>query len=131
MIPHSAFIHCAAELGSFGLVPWILLIYLAMKQTRYVAAHAAGTSSGGLDLYSEAIFCGCLAYVVTSVFQSVAYYYVLFMLIGLSGSVAFVFDKSGGESLRPFEIRDLIFSVLIAVVGLVFFSGFVRVFAGR
>jgi O-antigen ligase len=131
MIPHSAFIHCAAELGIFGLLPWVLLIYVAMKHTKHVAAHATGGPENHLGLYSDAIFCAFLAYVVTSVFQSVSYYYVLFMLIGLSGSVASVFEKSGGDSFRLFEKRDFLFSVLIAVVGLVFFSGFVRIFGGR
>jgi O-antigen ligase len=126
LVAHNSFLHCAAEVGVFGLLPWVLLILLAMKNTWFVSQRGVAIAFGRLGLYAEAILLACLAWTLAAVFVSKTYNALLFILIALSASATNLFIDKSGDKFQVFERRDLIQGVLLMISGLIVFKLFLR-----
>jgi len=105
---HNSFVLCATELGMFGLYPWIMLIYLSIKNNEFIAVAARRTQMRDVAVYIETIRYGLIAFAVGAYFLSRTYNEVLFLFVGLSAAVANIFVKESGERYALVEKRDWI-----------------------
>ncbi len=124
LIAHNSFIHCGAELGFFGLMPWVLMIYISLKNTWFVWRHAEQSVDGGLGKYSLSVFYGTIGYLFIAPLISKPYDVLLFILIGLSATAVNIFVGNRQEHYRLFERRDLFATLVIIVLALIAFKAF-------
>lgn len=109
---HNSFVLCATELGLFGLYPWIMLIYISIRNNEFIASAARSSRMKDVAVYVETIRYGLIAFSVGAYFLSRTYSEVLFLLIGLSAAVANIFVKESGERYLLIEKRDWINGLL-------------------
>jgi O-antigen ligase len=124
LVAHNSFIHCGAELGLFGLLPWVLMIYISLKNTWFVWRHADQSTDGALGTYSLMIFYGTLGYLFIAPLISKPYDVLLFIFIGFSTAAANIFVDKRDQRYRLFERRDLLAALGIIVVALIAFKAF-------
>lgn len=95
---HNSYIHCLAELGMIGYIPWILLIVLTLTHLRRAAALKNHVSS--IDqVYLVGLYSALIGYLTAVYFISRCYSHVLFILLGLAiGKV--VMSCRDAESFR-------------------------------
>jgi O-antigen ligase len=118
LVPHNAFMQAAAEVGIFGLVPWVLLIFVSMKNAVFVRKRATVAAYGKLALLSEALFFACLAWSVSLLFVGSPYYDELYIFLGLSAAAAKIFAQMSQSRYQFIEKRDVSYAVLLIVLGL-------------
>lgn len=109
---HNSFVLCATELGMFGLYPWIMLIYLSIKNNEFIASAARLSRMRDVAVYVETIRYGLIAFATGAYFLSRTYNEVLFLLIALSAAVTNIFVKESGERFVLLEKRDWINGLL-------------------
>jgi O-antigen ligase len=109
---HNSFVLCATELGMFGLYPWIMLIYLSIKNNEFVASAVRGMRMRDVAVYVETIRYGLIAFAVGAYFLSRTYNEVLFLLVGLSAAVTNIFVKESNDRFLLIEKRDWINGLL-------------------
>ncbi|HXV14557.1 MAG TPA: O-antigen ligase family protein [Candidatus Krumholzibacteria bacterium] len=109
---HNSFVLCATELGMFGLYPWIMLIYLSIKNNEFVASAVRGMRMRDVAVYVETIRYGLIAFSVGAYFLSRTYNEVLFLFVGLSAAVTNIFVKESSERYLLIEKRDWINGLL-------------------
>ena len=105
---HNSFVLCATELGLFGLYPWIMLIYLSIRNNEFIASAARKTRMRDVAVYVETIRYGLIAFATGSYFLSRTYSEVLFLLFGLSAAVSNIFTKDNDDRFVLIEKRDWI-----------------------
>lgn len=124
---HNSFIQCAAEMGVFGLISWVLLIYLAMSNAAFVRRENAGASYGELGLYADAAYFGILAFALPAMFLSLTYFWLLYILLALATAITNIHVRESENAYRVLEGRDVVMAVLLSAAGLVVFEVFVNV----
>lgn len=112
---HNSFVLCATELGMFGLYPWIMLIYLSIKNNEFIASAVRQSRMRDVAIYVDTIRYGLIAFAVGAYFLSRTYNAVLFLFIGLSAAVTNIFVKESGEKFVLIEKRDWINGLLWTV----------------
>jgi O-antigen ligase len=110
---HNSFILCAAELGLFGLFPWLMLFVISMRNARFVANQNFEPSTKELILYANSILYGLVAFAAAGFFLSRTYLELLFILFGLSVSVSNMFITRSESNYRLWEKVDIKYTVAI------------------
>jgi putative inorganic carbon (HCO3(-)) transporter len=105
---HNSFVLCATELGMFGLYPWIMLIYLSIRNNEFIASAARGMNMRDVAVYVDTIRYGLIAFATGSYFLSRTYSEVLFLLVGLSAAVSNIFVRESSDRFVLLEKRDWI-----------------------
>jgi O-antigen ligase len=124
MIAHNSFIHCAAEVGLFGLIPWVIAVYVSIRNTKFVVSDDAH-SMGPLERTNfEALYYGIVGFAVASVFISKTYHPLLFLLVGLAAAATRMFAASDDRHFVMFDRTDALVAVAVTVGGLVLFKVF-------
>ncbi|NIM19912.1 MAG: hypothetical protein GTO51_06660 [Candidatus Latescibacteria bacterium] len=119
LVAHNSFVHCAAELGLFGLFPWVMLIYISMKNIYFVTRNA-GTSHGTqIWTMNQATLYAFVAFVVTTTFLSRAYNELLYILIALSAASVNVFVSQSSDEYCLIEKKDFMYVFFIIVASLI------------
>jgi putative inorganic carbon (HCO3(-)) transporter len=119
MIAHNSFVHCAAELGLFGLVPWVALILVSLKNIRHVSLADVDETGRGIKVEAEKIYYAGLGYVGTALFISKAYSVLLMIIVAMSSvGIALYAGRQKGVVVQ-WETRDIWLSVGVTVLGLV------------
>jgi O-antigen ligase len=121
---HNSYLLCAAELGIIGLFPWIMLLYLSMKNLSFISKEAVVRDMRSFVLYVDAVRYGIIAYAASAVFLSRTYSELLFILLGLTTAITFMFVKKTGERFKLVEKTDWIATFAITVCGLIFMKVF-------
>ena len=129
LVPHNAFMQTAAELGIFGLLPWVLLIFASMKNLVFVSRNAGESAYGRLGLLSDALFFGCLAWNVSLMFAGSPYLDELYIMLGLGVAAAQIFVQGSSTRYQLLERKDVGYAILLIgfVLGL---HGLVLLMAG-
>jgi hypothetical protein len=127
LVPHSAFLQAASELGLFGLVPWLTLIIVSMKNALFVSNCARGTEHTEIGLLMEALFLGYGAWLIALLFAGSPYYDEFYIVAGLCVAGSIVFVKRGRSRYKLMEKRDFGYAVLLAALGLVTYGLYLRV----
>ncbi len=118
LIPHDAFIHTAADLGIFGLFPWVLFVLVCLKNVFFVVRHATGTAYGKLGLLGDALFCGCVGWLVSISFTGTPYYEELYIVAGLCVAATSIFVETSPARFRLIEKRDFGYAAVLIALGL-------------
>jgi putative inorganic carbon (HCO3(-)) transporter len=105
---HNSFVLCAAELGMFGLYPWIMLIYLSIKNNEFISGQVRQSRMRDVAVYVDTIRYGLIAFSAGAYFLSRTYNEVLFIFIGLSAAVTGIFVRESSERYSLIEKRDFI-----------------------
>ncbi|MEI8349026.1 MAG: O-antigen ligase family protein [Candidatus Omnitrophota bacterium] len=110
---HNSFIQCYAELGIFGYLFWIGLIYIILyglwKLSLYYKSKAYYKSD--LFLLGEAISAAFFGYLTISLFLSRTYIVPFFVFIALAVKVRFVATQGkflGGDLLPAYQNRRIL-----------------------
>jgi len=112
---HNSFVLCAAELGLFGLYPWVLAIYLSIKNNTYIARHLEGSPLRDVALYVDSVRYGLIAFVLAAYFLSRTYNELLYILLGLSAAITHIFTANSKERYALIERRDFVYGFLLTV----------------
>lgn len=115
--PHSGFMQAAADLGLFGLIPWVLFILVTMKNALFVSRRAAGDGLARLCLLSEGALFGCLAWVITLVLVGSPYLSSLYLMAGLCVAAANIFVQMTGSRYVLVEMKDYAYAMLVIAGG--------------
>lgn len=100
-VTHNAYIQIAAELGIFGLLFYLgLMIYIYRQATVLISSSA---EDNYIKTVSNGLRAALLAYAVGSFFLSVAYYFHLYFLLGITIVLRILEAKQGETSLNRQE----------------------------
>ncbi len=127
LVAHNSFMHCAAEVGLFGLAAWVMLILVTMRNLHFVSRSDPASGGSGVGTFAEKIFFAGLSYVITMLFISKTYSSLLFIIVALAVATTAVFIADTGEKHVLFERKDVWYGVLATVLGLIGFGIFVRI----
>jgi len=121
---HNSFVLCMSELGLFGLMPWIMILYVSIRNMGFISRFAHESSIPNLGLYADSLRYAMIAFVAASFFLSRTYSELLFILAALCTVVTHMFRTTSDERYKLFERRDFVHSFLIVIGGWAFIKGF-------
>jgi O-antigen ligase len=124
-VAHNSFIHCAAELGILGLLPWVMLILLSTRWSYFVMGTRNERLSDPVTLTAKKVFFACAAYVLTMIFISKTYNPLLFIIVGLASATTNLFVERSGGRVVLLERKDVFIGLLLTFGGLIAFKVFV------
>lgn len=125
---HNSFVLCAAELGLFGLLAWVMLIYLSIKNNEFISGEVRNMRMRDVAIYVDTIRYGLIAFAVGAYFLSRTYNELLYVLVGLSAAVTNIFVKESGDRYVLMEKRDFV-NVLLWTAGVWLFTKAFLLFA--
>jgi len=121
---HNSFLLCGAELGIFGLVAWVMLIYISIKNLHFISNHAPEDRFGRLAGTADSVMLGLIGFVSASTFLSRTYVEMLYILLGLAAAITTIFIRESGNNYQLMSKQDLRNGIIISVGGLVFLKFF-------
>lgn len=121
---HNSFVLCAAELGWFGLFPWVMLIYISIKNNAYISRRFHEMKRHDMALYATAIQYSLLAYCMGAYWLSRTYSEVLYTMIGLSTALTHQFISSTRERYVLIEKKDFLYAFMCGMAVWIFTKGF-------
>jgi O-antigen ligase len=127
LVAHNSFVHAAAELGIFGLVPWVLMIFVSMRNLYYVSNHG-GSRNGDIAELSQTLFFGFLGFMVALVFLSRCYYPLLYIMVGLSAAAVQIFVKRDEGEYQLITKNDYMIAFFGSIIGLILLQAFLLVY---
>jgi len=127
LVAHNSFVHCAAELGLFGVLPWVTLIFISLKNVRFVSKKEAGAPTSRLNLEGDKVFFAGLAYLFTSMFISKTYSPLLYIIVGLASAAVNVYANQSEQRFDLWENKDLVYSAVMTIAGLLGIGLFVKI----
>jgi O-antigen ligase len=126
LVAHNSFIHCVAELGLFGLAPWVMLAFISIKNLWFVAKDR-GENLCPIKTYANAILLAMFAFLFASLFISKTYHALYFLLLGLATAAVNVYIDTTGGKYALMTRRDIVLGLLVMGGGLVGFKLFLMV----
>lgn len=114
---HNSYVLCASELGLFGLYPWIMMIYLSIRNNAFIARELERTGMREMALYVDTIRYALIAFVTGAFFLSRTYNELLFILVGLSAACTSTFVANSGGRYVLVDRRDLVYGLAWCVAG--------------
>jgi O-antigen ligase len=121
---HNSWLLCGAELGLFGYVPWLLMIYMSIKNLLFISRKAVVERHGQLGRYADGVMWGLIAFMLAATFLSRTYIEPLYILIGMSAAITTVFVQRDGGKFQLMARKDVFTGLAIAVGSLIFFKIF-------
>jgi hypothetical protein len=124
---HNSFVLCAAELGLIGLYPWLMMIYMSLKNTRFVEKELRADGQKDFARYAYAAELALLLFVAGALLLSRTYHPSFFVLIGLCAAISNVFVAQSGQRFVLIEKRDFGLGLVLTFTSLILFYLFLRV----
>jgi len=124
---HNSFVLCASELGLIGLYPWLMLIYMSIKNTRFVEHELRVVGRGQMAMYTYAAQLALIMFVTGALLLSRTYHPSLFVLFGVCAAITRVFADSSDQRYALIEKSDFLTGVAITLGSVVAFYLFLRV----
>lgn len=125
---HNSFVLGIAEMGVFGMLPWIMLIYLTIKNSAFIGKHLRDAGMQDIGIHVDTVRYGLIAYCLSAYFLSRTYSELLFILVGLGAAITQMFVSASGERYVLIERRDFVYGLLI-IVGCFLFTKVFLIFA--
>ncbi len=116
---HNSLVLCVAELGLFGLYPWIMLLYITFKNMDFITREMRIAGKRDTAMYVDTIRYGLVAYCVSAYFLSRTYNELLFIFLGLSVAVTEMFISGSRENFVLIERRDYARGVGVMIAAVV------------
>jgi len=124
---HNSFVLCCAELGLFGLYPWLMLIWISLKNTRFVEKELLADGQRDFAMYAYAAELALLLFVAGALLLSRTYHPSLFVLLGVCAAISRVFTKQSDQHYVLIEKRDLLLGFVLTIASVVGFYFVLRV----
>lgn len=124
---HNSFVLCCAELGLFGLYPWLMLIWISLKNTRFVEKELLAAGQRSFAMYAYAAELALLLFVAGALLLSRTYHPSLFVLLGLCAAISRVFTAQSDQRYVLVEKRDLMLGFVLTIASVVGFYLVLRV----
>jgi putative inorganic carbon (HCO3(-)) transporter len=119
LVAHNSFIHCAAELGLFGLFPWVALIFISMKNLLFVSRKLDSEPPSEMRLICNSLLYSMVMYVVTTIFLSRVYSELLYIYVAFSAACIRLYTDKSKAKYELMEHRDLLEIAAVILVGLI------------
>lgn len=116
---HNSLVLCAAELGVVGLFPWIMLLFLSIKNLNFIGKGMRAAGRHEDAVYVEAIRYSLFSYCLAAYFLSRTYNELLFIVLGLTTAITHIFVKSSEHRYVLFERRDFAQGLAVMVGALI------------
>lgn len=116
---HNSYVLAASELGTLGLVLWVGLLYIAIKQCWIVQ-----DKNKELTTYALAMQSSIVGFSAAAFFLSRTYNILPFLLVALSGSLFYVAKQKDNTivcSVTNKDWRNIIFISVFSIVSVYFF----------
>ncbi|HKW14758.1 MAG TPA: O-antigen ligase family protein, partial [Candidatus Krumholzibacteria bacterium] len=110
---HNSFVLCCAELGLLGLYPWIMLIFMSIKNTRFVEKQLRVEKQRDLAMYTYSTEMALIMFVSGALLLSRTYHPSLFILFGMCAAITRVYVKNSDQRYALIEKRDFIVGLVI------------------
>jgi len=123
---HNSFVLCCSELGLFGLYPWLMLIWVSLKNTRFVEKELLAAGQRTLAMYAYAAELALLMFVAGALLLSRTYHPSLFVLLGLCAAISRVFVAHSDQRYVLIEKRDLLLGFVLTIASVVGFYFLLR-----
>jgi putative inorganic carbon (hco3(-)) transporter len=123
---HNSYLLCAAELGFFGLLPWLMMFYISYKNTVFVEKELLKRGERNFAMYVHAAHLSLVVFFLSSLLLSRTYHALLFIMIGLCASITRVFVSNSEDRYSLFDRRDLMVGVALTVGTLLGWEVFLR-----
>jgi O-antigen ligase len=124
---HNSFVLCCAELGLFGLYPWLMLIWISLKNTRFVEKELLADGQRDFAMYAYAAELALLLFVAGALLLSRTYHPSLFVLLGVCAAISRVFTTQSDQRYVLIEKRDLLLGFVLTIASVVGFYFVLRV----
>lgn len=121
---HNSFVLCASELGMFGLFPWVMMIYLSIKNNHFISKHMREARMEDVAIYADTVRYGLIAFILAAYFLSRTYSELLFILIGLSAAITHMFVAESPEKYKLVERKDFVYAFFLVVAVWAFTKSF-------
>jgi O-antigen ligase len=122
---HNSYLLCGSELGLFGYVPWVLMIYFSIKNLYFISKEAVEKRHGRIGRYADGVLWGLIAFLFAATFLSRTYIELVYILFGLSAAITTVFVQRDGGRYQLMSKNDLLIGAGLAVGSIFFFKIFV------
>jgi O-antigen ligase len=128
LVAHNSFIHCAAELGLFGLAAWVMLAFVSVRNLWYLTKTREHEDDfDALRSFANAILLALAAFLFASLFISKTYHVLYFLLLALATATVNVYVSRADGHYALMTRRDVIGGLLLMGVGLVGFKVFLLI----
>lgn len=127
LVAHNSFIHCAAELGLFGLFPWVIMQFVSARNLWFVSKQPEETEESVSASYANGVFLSFAAFIFASFFISKTYNVLLFILIGLATAVVNMYVNDSRHKFVLVTRGDLAIGAAATILGLIAFRAFLAV----
>jgi O-antigen ligase len=121
---HNSYLLAASELGFFGYVPWLLMIYLSLKNLYFISKNGVEKRHGQIGRYADGVLWGLIAFLFAATFLSRTYIELIYILFGLSAAITTVFIQRDGGKYQLMTKKDLVVGVGLAIGSIIFFKFF-------
>jgi O-antigen ligase len=129
---HNSFVLCSAELGLIGLYPWLMLIFVSIRNTRFVEKELLAQGQRDQAMYTYSAEMALIMFVSGALLLSRTYHPSLFILFGMCAAITHVFVKNKqGQRYALIEKRDFMLGFVLTVVSVVGFYLFLRAVWGH
>jgi putative inorganic carbon (HCO3(-)) transporter len=123
---HNSYLLCTAELGLFGLYPWLMLFYISYKNTVFVEKELVRRGQREFAMYVYAAHLSLVVFFLGALLLSRTYHPLLFIMIGLCTCIARVFVAQSEERYALIERRDFVMGFLLTIGSLIVWEIFLR-----
>ncbi|HET6348981.1 MAG TPA: O-antigen ligase family protein [Candidatus Krumholzibacteria bacterium] len=124
---HNSFVLCASELGLLGLYPWLMVIWMSLRNTRFVEKELVAAGERNFAMYTQAAWLSLLLFVAGALLLSRTYHPSLFVLIGLCAAISRVYVERSDKRYALIERRDFLYGLAGMFAAVVVFYLFLRV----
>ena len=125
---HNSYLLCVAELGLFGLYPWLMMFYISYKNTLFVEKELHRRGRRDFAMYVYAAHLSLVVFFLGALLLSRTYHPLLFIMIGLCTSIARVFVSESEDRYALIEKRDFVIGLALTIGSLVMWQLFLTVF---
>jgi O-antigen ligase len=123
---HNSYMLCLAELGLFGLYPWLMMFYISFKNTVFVEKELLRAGRRDFAMYAHAAHLSLVIFFLGALLLSRTYHPLLFIMIGLCTAIARVFVAQSPDRYALIEKRDFAVGLVITVASVALWQVFLR-----
>jgi O-antigen ligase len=124
---HSSYLLCAAELGIFGLYPWLMMFLISYKNATFVEKELMRVGKRTLAIYVHAARVSLIVFFLGALLLSRTYHPLLFIMIALCASISRVFVSTSEDRFALIERRDFALGLALTVGSLMGWEVLLRV----
>jgi O-antigen ligase len=129
---HNSFVLCCAELGLVGLYPWLMLIFISIKNMRFVERALLAQGQRTNAMYTYSVEMALIMFISGALLLSRTYHPSLFILFGMCGAITHVFVKNNrNQRYALIERRDFMLGAVLMVASVIGFYLFLRTIWGH